>query len=63
MQYIVKVANKSYSVLLVCVLSLATSILNLLSYEEYISHVLEKHEDQPSVRMQPKIRKKEISET
>jgi hypothetical protein len=28
-----------------------------LSYEEYISHVFEKHEDQPSVRMQAKIHK------
>jgi len=27
------------------------------------SHVLEKHEDQPSVRMQAKIIKKEINET
>ena len=34
-----------------------------LSYEEYISHVFEKHEDQPSVRMQAKIIKKEINET
>jgi hypothetical protein len=34
-----------------------------LSYEEYISHVLEKHEDQPSIRMQAKIIKKEINET
>jgi hypothetical protein len=34
-----------------------------LSYEEYISHVFEKHEDQPSVRMQVKIIKKEINET
>ena len=34
-----------------------------LSYEQYISHVLEKHEDQPSVRMQAKIIKKEINET
>jgi hypothetical protein len=33
------------------------------SYEEYISHVLQKHEDQPSVRMQAKIMKKEINET
>jgi hypothetical protein len=34
-----------------------------LSYEEYISHVFEKHEDQPSVRMQAKIIKKDINET
>jgi len=34
-----------------------------LSYEEYISHVFEKHEDRPSVRMQAKIIKKEINET
>jgi uncharacterized C2H2 Zn-finger protein len=34
-----------------------------LSYEEYISHVFEKHEDQSSVRMQAKIIKKEIDET
>jgi hypothetical protein len=34
-----------------------------LSYEEYISHVFEKHEDQPSIRMQAKIIKKEINET
>jgi hypothetical protein len=34
-----------------------------LSYEEYISQVLEKHEGQPSVRMQAKIIKKEINET
>jgi hypothetical protein len=34
-----------------------------LSYEEYISHVFEKYEDQPSVRMQPKIMNKEINET
>jgi hypothetical protein len=33
------------------------------SYEEYISHVFEKHEDQPSPRMQAKIIKKEINET
>jgi len=31
-------------------------------YEEYISHVFEKHEDQPSIRMQAKIIKKEINE-
>ena len=31
--------------------------------EEDISHVLEKHEDQPSIRMQAKIIKKEINET
>ena len=34
-----------------------------LSYEEYISHVFETHEDQPLVRMQAKIIKKEINET
>jgi hypothetical protein len=34
-----------------------------LSYEEYISHVIEKHEGQPSVRMQAKIMEKEINET
>jgi uncharacterized C2H2 Zn-finger protein len=34
-----------------------------LSYEEYISHVFQKHEDQPSVRMQAKIIKKDINET
>jgi hypothetical protein len=34
-----------------------------LSYEEYTSHVLEKHEDQPSIRMQAKIIKKDINET
>jgi uncharacterized C2H2 Zn-finger protein len=33
------------------------------SYKEYISHILEKHEDQPSIRMQAKIIKKEINET
>ena len=34
-----------------------------LSYEEYISHVFEKHEDQPSIRMRAKIIKTEINET
>jgi len=34
-----------------------------LSYEEYISHGIEKHEDQPSVRMQAKITKKDINKT
>jgi uncharacterized C2H2 Zn-finger protein len=34
-----------------------------VSYEEYIIHVFQKHEDQPSVRMQAKITKKEIDET
>jgi hypothetical protein len=34
-----------------------------LTYEECISHVFEKHEDQPSVIMQAKIIKKEINET
>jgi hypothetical protein len=34
-----------------------------LSYEEYISHVFQKHEDQPSVIMQAKITKKDINET
>ncbi len=34
-----------------------------LSYAEYISHVFEKHEDQPSVRMRAKIIKKDINET
>jgi uncharacterized C2H2 Zn-finger protein len=33
-----------------------------LSYEEYISHVFEKHEEQPSIRMQAKIIMKEINE-
>jgi hypothetical protein len=33
-----------------------------LSYEEYISHVFEKHKDQPSVTMQAKIIKKDINE-
>jgi len=32
-----------------------------LSYEKYVSHVLEKHEDQPSLRMQAKIIKKETN--
>ena len=32
-----------------------------LSYEEYISHVFQK--DQPSIRMQAKIIKKDINET
>ncbi len=30
-----------------------------LSYEKYVSHVFERHEDQPSLRMQAKIIKKE----
>jgi uncharacterized C2H2 Zn-finger protein len=34
-----------------------------LSHEEYINHVLEKHADQPSVRMQANIIKKEMNET
>jgi hypothetical protein len=34
-----------------------------VSYEEYIGHVFEEHENQPSVRMQAKIMKKEINET
>jgi hypothetical protein len=34
-----------------------------LGYEEYICHVLQTHEDQPPVRMQAKIKKKEINET
>jgi hypothetical protein len=34
-----------------------------MSYEEYITHVFQKHEDQPSVRMQAKIIKKENNET
>ena len=34
-----------------------------LSYEKYISHVFQKHEDQPSIRMQAKIVKKDINET
>jgi uncharacterized C2H2 Zn-finger protein len=32
-----------------------------LSYEKYVSHVFEKHEDQPSLRMQAKIIKKETN--
>ena len=32
------------------------------NYETYIGHVFEKHEDQPSLRMQAKIVKKEDSE-
>jgi hypothetical protein len=34
-----------------------------LSYEQYFSHVFEKHEDQPLVRMQAKIIQKEMNET
>jgi uncharacterized C2H2 Zn-finger protein len=34
-----------------------------VSYKEYVSHVFEKHEGQPSLRMQAKIIKKENSET
>jgi uncharacterized C2H2 Zn-finger protein len=34
-----------------------------LSYEQYTSHVFENHGDQPSIRMQAKIIKKEINET
>jgi uncharacterized C2H2 Zn-finger protein len=34
-----------------------------LSYEEYNSHVFEKHADPPSVRMQAKIIRKQINET
>ncbi len=30
-----------------------------LSYEKYVSHVFERHEDRPSLRMQAKIIKKE----
>jgi hypothetical protein len=33
-----------------------------ISYEKYISHVFEKHQDQPSLRMQAKVIKKEIDE-
>jgi uncharacterized C2H2 Zn-finger protein len=29
------------------------------SYEQYISHIFEKHDDQPSLRMQGRIVKKE----
>jgi uncharacterized C2H2 Zn-finger protein len=32
------------------------------SYEEYINHVFQKHEDQPSLRMRAMIVKKEINE-
>jgi uncharacterized C2H2 Zn-finger protein len=32
------------------------------NYETYINHVFEKHEDQPSLRMQAKIVKKENEE-
>ena len=32
------------------------------SYEKYIGHVFEKHQDQPSLRMQAKVIKKEIDE-
>ena len=59
--------------MIVTVCNIANMIRNLvvcpscnsefLSYEEYISHVFQKHEDQPSVRMQAKIIKKEINET
>jgi hypothetical protein len=43
--------------------SYALLVPEFLSYEEYISHVFEKHEDQPSVRMQAKIIKDEVNET
>ncbi|HET7391985.1 MAG TPA: hypothetical protein VFJ51_14295 [Nitrososphaeraceae archaeon] len=33
------------------------------SYEKYVNHVFEKHEDQPSLRMRAIIIKKEINET
>jgi sulfur relay (sulfurtransferase) DsrC/TusE family protein len=33
-----------------------------ISYEIYISHVFEKHQDQPSLRMQAKVIKKKIDE-
>ena len=32
------------------------------SYEKYINHVFQKHEDQPSLRMRAMIVKKEINE-
>jgi hypothetical protein len=32
------------------------------SYEKYINHIFEKHEDQPSLRMRVIIVKKEISD-
>ena len=32
------------------------------SHEKYIDHILEKHENQPSLRMRARIVKKEINE-
>ncbi|MGC2683376.1 MAG: hypothetical protein WA323_16060 [Candidatus Nitrosopolaris sp.] len=32
------------------------------SYEKYISHVFEKHKDQPSLRMRAKVIRKEINQ-
>jgi uncharacterized C2H2 Zn-finger protein len=42
------------------VISCPSCNAEFLSYEKYIGHVLEKHEDQPSLRMQGKVTKKEI---